>query len=90
MLMDRVRAVQGAVRDMAEGRAAFDPALARDAAALAARLTRLDDAEARAADREEALVAQMTLLAASLTQGSCKGAGGCRPDYFLHLFYGGK
>ncbi|KAK2078369.1 hypothetical protein QBZ16_003209 [Prototheca wickerhamii] len=57
---------------MAEGRAAFDPALARDAAALAARLTRLDDAEARAADREEALVAQMTLLAASLTQGSCK------------------
>lgn len=61
------------MRQMAEGQVPFDPDIARDAAGLAARLPCLDDPASQKADGEEAVGALMAVLAASITQGSCKG-----------------
>lgn len=73
MLVTRVRCVHAAVAGMAQGQVAYDPDVARRAAALARQLSALDDPGLGAEERRETNAALMAVLAAFVTKGTDAG-----------------
>jgi hypothetical protein len=87
-LVSRVALLHSLLRRMADGSLPFDPVVARQAAAFAARLPAADAADGLMLETSmETCDAMLSVLLAGITKGNAMGESICRFCYVFFFFF---